>query len=364
MQNNNKSTLLIVDDTPENLTHLGNLLAPYYRVKVANSGARALSIAHQSEHKPDLILLDILMPDMDGYAVLEQLKEHSDTHDIPVMFVTSLEDSHDEAFGLSLGAADYVTKPIKPAILLSRIQNQLELTRARKLLNHQNAWLEKELGQRLLQIEQIRELTLVALESIADVRDKQTGHHSLRTQAYVKLLCEQLVKNGVYVDELTTERIDNITKAAPLYALEKPNISHEVIFKQGQFSAEDINILKTYPILGAQALWQAVQPDADYSQYNFLNIAVDIAKHRQEKWDGSGFPQGLEGKQIPLHARIMALADIVDSFVKQDKYPSELSLEDLLALIKANRGVHFDPAIVDAFFASVDKIITASKSVL
>ena len=349
----NKSTVLIVDDTPENLTVLGQLLQPYYRIKVANSGPRALVIA-QTNPKPDLILLDVMMPDMDGYTVLIRLTENPDTADIPVMFVTALENTEDEAHGLDLGAVDYIAKPIRPAIVLSRIRGQLELKAARDLMRNQNAWLENEVACRIMQVKHMRDITIRALASIAETRDNETGNHILRTQAYVALLCEQLVKSGYHLDELSPEKIELITKAAPLHDMGKVGIPDHILLKPGQLTNDEFTIMKTHAMLGSNAIWRAIQHEQDQSDLDFLHVAIEIAHYHHEKWDGSGYPEGLSGTNIPLSARLMALADVFDALMNKRVYKPAFSFDHAIAIIEADKEKHFDPSIVDAFLARQD----------
>ncbi|MCF7986525.1 MAG: response regulator [Methylovulum sp.] len=346
---NQKPTLLIVDDASENLAVLIDLLMPVYRIRVANSGQRALDVANTLP-KPDLILLDVMMPEMDGYQVLTHLRQNPKTADIPVIFVTAMESSDDEALGLDLGAADYLTKPIRPAIVLSRIRSQLELKNTREQLLAQNSKLEAEVELRAKQLQTVRDISIRALASIAETRDNETGKHIIRTQAYVRVLCDHLIEQGIYADELTSKKSDIITKAAPLHDIGKVGIPDHILLKPGRLNDEELVIMRTHAKIGADALWRAIQTEEDHSGLGFLFVAMDIAHYHHEKWDGSGYPEGLKEYNIPLPARLMALADVYDALINRRVYKKEFSLEQTLAIIKDGRGSHFDPQIVDAFF--------------
>jgi len=348
-----KRTLLIVDDTPENLRILGEILAPYYRVRVANSGERALVVAG-SEPRPELILLDIMMPGLDGYQVLTHLREQEKTQDIPIIFVTALDGDEDEAKGLALGAVDYITKPLSPAIVLARVRTQLELKDARDRLHDQNAWLEAEIARRMAENLRIQDVTMRALASVAEVRDKETGAHILRTQNYVRVLAETLARDSRYSEVLTPQTIALYSKAAVLHDLGKVGIPDAVLLKTGKLDAHEWEVMKTHAQLGADAIWHAIQYEHDTSGLEFLFVAMDIARHHHERWDGSGYPDGLSGANIPLSARLMALADVYDAIITPRIYKRALSREAAEKVIIEGRGTHFDPDLVDAFVSCRD----------
>ena len=342
--------VLVVDDTPGNLAVLGELLAPSYDVRVANSGERAL-VAAVAEPHPDLVLLDIMMPGMDGYEVLRQLKADARTADIPVVFITALDHDEDEANGLALGATDYITKPIRPAIVLARVRSQLELKAARDLLRDQNAWLDAEVRRRLRQNQTIQDVSLRALASLAEARDRETGNHIMRTQGYVGELAQQLATSPRHVRALTPDLVEMYTKAAPLHDIGKVGIPDHVLGKRGKLDAAEWEIMKTHARVGAEAIWRAIENEPDHEGIEFLYHAMDIARSHHERWDGLGYPDGLAGEAIPLAARLMALADVFDALISRRVYKAPLPFEDAVATITAGRGSHFDPDIVDAFLA-------------
>jgi putative two-component system response regulator len=348
-----KATILLVDDTPHNLSVLGDILMPQYQVRVANSGARAL-VAAQKTPYPDLILLDIMMPEMDGYDVLRKIKIIDEIKDVPVIFVTALDSTDDEAHGLDLGAVDYITKPVNPAIVLARVQTHLTLKHAQDMMRDQNAWLESEVQRRMRQSQLIQDVSMRALASLAEARDNETGAHILRTQNYVRILAEELAKIPKYADILTPDVIDTYTKASPLHDLGKVGIPDYVLHKAGKHTPEEWEIMKTHAQLGADAIWRAIMDEDDQSALHFLYVAMEIANYHHEKWNGSGYPSGLSGESIPLSARLMALADVFDALISRRVYKPPFDVGHATELIIEGRGSHFDPEVVDAFLAHVD----------
>ena len=342
--------VLIVDDTPGNLEVLGELLSPLYEIRVANGGERALAAA-AVDPQPDLVLLDIMMPGMDGYEVLRRLKSDPKTTTIPVVFVTALDHDEDEARGLELGAADYVAKPIRPAIVLARVRSQLELKDSRDLLRGQNEWLDAEVRRRMRQNQMIQDVSLRALASLAEARDWETGNHVMRTQGYVAVLAQQMATLPRYRQTLTQERIDSYTKAAPLHDIGKVGIPDRVLGKPGKLDAAEWEIMKTHARVGADSIWRAIALEPDHEGIEFLRDAMDIACSHHERWDGTGYPDGAAGEAIPLSARLMALADVFDALISRRVYKAAFPVADAVATIVQGRGSHFDPDVVDAFLA-------------
>lgn len=346
------TTILLVDDSPANLSLLSDLLLPHYDVRAVNSGERALRAA-ASKPRPDLILLDVMMPDMDGYEVLWRLRQDAATADIPVVFVTALGTSVDEAHGLELGAVDYITKPLKPAITLARVKAQLELKAARDWLTDRNAALEAEVSRRMAENIFIQNVTIRCLGHLAEIRDPETGNHLRRTQKYVQLLCEELRPLEAFADFLTDENIDLLVRSAPLHDIGKVGIPDHILLKPGKLTPEEWTVMKTHSDIGSFAI-QQVEADAERS-VAFLQCAKLIIRHHHEKWDGSGYPDGLVGAAIPIPARVMALADVFDALISRRPYKEPFSLDTAIRMITDGRGSHFDPAVVDAFSARVSE---------
>ncbi len=351
-----RATLLIVDDTPHNLVILGELLSPLYNIRVANSGQRALACV-SLDPKPDLILLDIMMPDMNGYQVLEQLKADIVYSSIPVIFVSALGEDEDETKGLRLGAADYIHKPVRPAIVLARVQTQLELKAARDRMREQNVWLDHEVKRRMQQNIMIQGVALRSLASLAEARDTDTGNHILRTQGYVNLLALELATLPHYSQRLTPEIIERITRAAPLHDIGKVGIPDAILHKPGSLNPEEWVIMKTHAQIGAESIWRAIQFESDHQGLDFMYTAMEIAGSHHEKWDGSGYPQGLAGDAIPLSAQLMALADVFDALISRRVYKPPFSVDETVRLVLAGKDSHFAPDIVDAFVRRQDEFV-------
>ena len=355
-----RQRVLIVDDTPQNITVLGELLHPHYAVRAANSGERALRAAH-SDPRPDIILLDVMMPGMDGYEVLQRLHAERETRDIPVIFVTAMDSAESEERGLELGAVDYITKPIKPAIVLARVRAHLELKHARDRLANQNEWLEREVARRMSENLLVQDLSMRALACLAEARDTDTGHHILRTQAYVDILAHQLEHHERFADALADGRLDMVVKAAPLHDLGKVGIPDAILLKPGRLTPEEFEIMKTHAAIGAAAISQAMRDAlaaADESlaaqasgAFAFLEVAREIALSHHEKWDGSGYPAGLAGDTIPAAGRLMALADVFDALTCTRVYKKPMPIDQASQIITDGRGTHFDPDVVDAYLA-------------
>ena len=360
-----KQTILIVDDTPQNLTLLGELLMPLYRVRAANSGERALRAA--ATQAPDLILLDVMMPEMDGYEVLERLRADPVTHDIPVIFVTAMDSSENEEHGLALGAVDYITKPVNPAITLARVRTHLELKQARDRLTNQNEWLEHEVARRLRENLLIQDLNIRALACLGEARDNETGQHILRTQNYVEILAQYLAQNPRFNEALAGPRLGMIVKAAPLHDIGKVGVPDATLLKPGRLTPAEFEVMKQHPVIGANAIDKAMEQalagaDAELREqakgaFAFMAVAREISLNHHEKWNGSGYPAGLAGDAIPVSARLMALADVFDALITRRVYKPPMSLEQTTQIICEGRGNHFDPDVVDAFMACRDQFV-------
>ncbi|HQU89754.1 MAG TPA: response regulator [Denitromonas sp.] len=338
--------ILIVDDTPENLAVLGDVLQPDYTVQATTSGERALAIA-AAKPAPDLILLDIMMPGMDGYTVLGRLRQNPATRDIPVVFLTALTDTQDEEHGLALGAVDYITKPIRPALVLARVRTQIEAKRTRDVLRDHNAFLEAEIARRMADNEHIQAVSIRALAHLAEIRDTDTGNHLLRTQAYVHRLATCLSDHPRFAATLTPHYVDLLARSAPLHDIGKVGIPDHILLKPGKLDDDEWKIMQTHSALGATAIEQA---ERDVSEaLPFLSLAKEIARSHHEHWDGTGYPDGLAGEAIPISARLMALADVFDALVHARTYKPGMPPEEARDIIVAGRGSHFDPAVVDCF---------------
>lgn len=343
-----KLKILVVDDTVENLDVIKEVLVEKYILFFAINGKLALKIAETQ--KPDLILLDIMMPEMDGYEVCQRLKENSLTREIPIIFLTAKADVDDETRGLALGAEDYISKPISPPIIKARIATQLTLKSARDFLKKQNILLEEKVAERTREINNIQDVTMVAMGALAETRDPETGNHIRRTQNYVRLLAQKLQSHPRFSEFLTPGVIQLLHKSAPLHDIGKVGVPDSILLKPGKLSDEEFQIMKEHCVCGGDAIVsaEAILKETQL-KHSFLYLAKEIAYSHHEKWDGSGYPKGLKGDMIPISARLMAIADVYDALISRRVYKEPFSQEKSVTIIKEGRGTHFDPDMVDAF---------------
>jgi putative two-component system response regulator len=330
--------VLLVDDNTSNLQLLHETLDGMgYKLLIAKNGKSALAIAAKAN--PSLILLDIMMPEMDGYEVCRRLKADENTSRIPVIFITALADEEDEAKGLDLGAVDYITKPIKPELVRARVRNHLELKRHRDQL-------ESLVQERTRRLALTQAVTIEGLATLAEYRDPETGGHIKRTQNYVKALAVKLKEHPRFREELQDDTIELLYISAPLHDLGKVGVRDSVLLKAGRLTDEEFEEMKKHTIYGEEALRITEQKLGGDS---FLHCAREIAYTHQEKWDGTGYPQGLKGDEIPLAGRLMALADVYDALISKRVYKPPFPHEKAVEIIVEGKGRHFDPDIVDAF---------------
>lgn len=346
-----KPTVLIVDDSPANLSLLASLLHESYTVKAVNHGAKALKIV--SDEQPDLILLDIIMPDINGYEVCRRLKADPLTRQIPIIFLTSKTEVKSEQLGMELGAADYITRPINPPILLSRVSAHLTLAASGKNLRVNNEYLEFEVAKRTQQLVALQDVTILALASLAETRDADTGNHLHRTQHYVRAMGSHLATHSRFAEFLSAAMVDILYKCAPLHDIGKVGIPDRILLKPGRYEAHEFEIMKTHPALGRDAIAKAQRTAG--KQIEFLAIAKELVYSHHEKWDGSGYPEGLAGDAIPIAARLMAVADVYDALISRRVYKAGMSHAQATQIIVEGRARHFDPDVVDAFLELSDE---------
>jgi len=343
-----RPTILIVDDTPDNIMLLSRLLKDKYHTKVATNGSTALQVAAATPDL-DLILLDVMMPGMDGYETCRQLKANPATSDIPVIFLTAKNQIEDEAMGLSVGAVDYLGKPISPPILFARVSTHLTLRAARKLLQEHNQNLERMVQQRTAQLLLLQEALILAMASMAETRAGGPSNHLRRTQHYVRALAMKLRSHPRFAASLTDQNIELIIKSAPLHDIGKVAIPDHILRKQGKLDPEEFEVMKLHAAYGRDTIMLAEQHLGGSN--SFLMFAREIAHSHQEKWDGSGYPENLSGDAIPVSARLMAVADVYDALISKRVYKPPFTHDQSLAIMRQGRGTHFDPDVLDAFFA-------------
>jgi putative two-component system response regulator len=333
-----EAKILLVDDNAANLQILREALDGLgSKIHVAKSGASALSIVEKAV--PDLILLDIMMPEMDGYEVCRRLKGNDATRHIPVLFLTALGDPEDEAKGLALGAVDYITKPINPDLVRARVRSHLELRR------YQNN-LEELVRQRTQELQLTQAVMIESLATLAEYRDPETGGHIKRTQNYVKALASKLKDHPRFRDELDEATIEMLYQSAPLHDIGKVGVRDDVLLKIGRLNDDEAASMKKHTEFGHRALLITEQK---LGKSTFLRHAREVAYTHQEKWDGSGYPRGLKGDEIPISGRLMAVADVYDALISKRSYKPPMPHEKAVQIIAEGRGSHFDPDIVDAF---------------
>lgn len=330
-------TLLVVDDVVENIEVLNDILEHDYRVKVATNGEKALSIV-MSDQPPDLILLDIMMPGIDGYEVCRRIKANPARRSIPIMFVTSMEDQEDEARGLALGAEDYITKPFNPYIVLARVKTHLALY-------DQTRELERKVNERTHELQNTRLQIIQRLGRAAAFRDNETGYHVTRMSRY-----SALIALAAGLSDLEAELIE---LAAPMHDIGKIGTPDYVLLKPGKLDANEWAIMQQHAAIGAEII--GTHDDA------LLTMARSIAATHHEKWDGSGYPQGLHGLDIPLAGRIVAIADVFDALTSSRPYKVAWTVERACIAIEDDAGKHFDPELIEAFLKALPKILEVKE---
>ncbi|MEF2484540.1 two-component system response regulator [Vibrio mimicus] len=357
MKDLTQCTILIVDDSPDNIAFMSQGLAQYYRIKAARSGKVALEILEQ--YPIDLVLLDIVMPEMSGYDVIHQIKQNAHTENIPVIFLTGKSSPEDEQLGFELGAVDYVFKPVSIPLLKSRVQTHLQNKLSKDILLNQNDYLETEVLRRSSELDRMQDAVVFALASLAETRDPETGNHLLRTQHYVKLLAQRLAATEKYREALTPRIIDTYFKAAPLHDIGKVGIPDNILLKPGKLTDSEFAIMRNHALLGKLALEKAEKLSGACTE--LIKAAKEIAMGHHEKWDGSGYPQGLKGEDIPLSARLMALADVYDALICRRVYKEPMSHEEAKAIILKGCGTHFDPQVIEAFLTEEQNFIAIAQ---
>lgn len=356
MKTPQKPKILVVDDTVFNIDVAMTALQDDYDMSVALSGKEALEAVNRE--LPDLILLDITMPEMDGFEVCKYLKANDLTQDIPVIFITAINSLASKTTAFEIGAADYITKPFDIKELQIRVKTQLTLKNAQEMLSSENMSLEKMVKLRTHEIERLRGAIISSLASLAESRDNDTGQHIKRTVEYVRCLGEKMLRDGIYQDLLNEDFLEMIIQATPLHDIGKVGIPDQILLKPGQLTTEEFEIMKQHTIHGRRALVVA-QAEADY--HPFFDVAKDVVTYHHEKWDGTGYPSGLKGSQIPISARLVALADVFDALTTRRCYKAALPFEDAFKIIVHGDGTHFDPLVVQTFLECTDAFTHIQK---
>lgn len=358
-----KHEISIVDDEPINLMILKKLLSPSFLIRAYKSGEELIQAVEKGK-KPDLILMDIMMPGMDGYETLSELRKNPDNHAIPVIYISALDSLVDEEKGFRLGAVDYIIKPFRPGIVLARVNAHVELKQARDRLKNQNEWLEAEVKRRMVENQLIQDTTLNVFAELVETRDNDTANHVLRTQNYVRIIAERLQKSDKYKNRLADDAIERIVKAAPLHDIGKIGIPDAILLKPGKLDFDEYEVMKTHCKIGGNAIRLAINKTlsgnnsenekGEITALYFLEEAEKIMNYHHERWDGKGYPEELYGDAIPISARIMALADVFDALTTVRPYKKAWSMEAVVDYILEQKGMQFDPDVVDAFENEVE----------
>jgi putative two-component system response regulator len=359
MNANGRSHVLIIDDSLGVIELLESILGSEYDISFATNGVEGLELARR--YPTELILLDVMMPDMNGFEVCRRLKANEVTRDIPVVFLTSLDSPADEELGLTLGADDFIPKPISPPVLLARVRNHLLLANSRRELKRHSDELEilvvertRELVQRDRKLIAAQTAIITAFCALAEARDNETGNHIRRTQNYVLVLAEALRSHSRFRHSLSEENIQLMFKSAPLHDIGKVAIPDAILLKPGKLTPEEWEVMKRHCVAGRNAIVMAAR-ELGEGDDNFFGFATEIAYCHHERWDGSGYPCALAGEDIPVSARLMAVADVYDALITKRVYKDAYPHDESIQMMLAERGSHFDPDIVDAMMSISDK---------
>ena len=342
---NDKKTIFLVDDDMTNLTVGKKVLSGVYTVVTLNSGSRLFTMLKKIT--PDLILLDVNMPEMDGYDVIRQLKsEESAFKEIPVIFLTALQDEEKELLGLSLGAIDYITKPFSPPLLLKRLEVHLLVESQKRQLIDFNQNLTLMVEDRTRSIVELKNALLTTIAELVESRDDITGGHIERTKTYIKLFIEGMKKHGIYRDEIEALNEESVLLSSMLHDVGKITVRDSILNKPDKLTAEEFDKMKVHTVFGSEIMDNIKKKTRDSE---FVENARIFALTHHEKWDGSGYPKGLKEMDIPIQGRIMAIVDVYDALVEPRPYKEAFSHEKAVQIIVEGKGTHFDPALIDLF---------------
>jgi putative two-component system response regulator len=340
--------ILVIDDAPEAIDVICNLLPKEYTIQVALSGKKALEILKKSDNLPNLILLDVMMPEMDGYEVCRQINADNTISGIPVIFISAQSEHLDKVKAFKAGAVDYIVKPFQSEEVIVRVESHLKLYFLQKELENNNANLKEIVSEKVNAITELQMATIYALAKLAESRDGDTGAHIERVKSCCRLISKKLCLQPKFKDSISMEFMDSIEKSSPLHDIGKAGIKDSILLKKGKLTKEEFEEIKQHTSLGANTLKEVYKK---YPGDNFLKNGIDIALNHHEKWDGSGYPNGLKGDEIPLSAQIVAIADVYDALREKRHYKDEFSHEMSHNIILQGLGNHFGPHIIDAFLA-------------
>jgi len=338
-----QKNIFVVDDSSTNLSMAEEVLEKQYKVITLSSAARMFAVLEKMT--PDLILLDIEMPEMNGYEAMRQLKSNELYAKIPVIFLTSLTDAADEAHGIELGAVDFITKPFSEPVLVNRIKNHLHI--------------DEIIRERTAQLIRLQNSIVFTLANIVESRDANTGGHIERTTVYIDILIKGMFEHGLYVEEMSGWNLESVVSSARLHDVGKISISDTILNKPGPLTPEEFEIMKTHTSAGVKIIEQMIRRTGNVE---FLQNAKLFAGYHHERWNGTGYPYGLKGLDIPLHGRILAFVDMYDALTTVRPYKQAMSHEAALRIIEEQSGEHFDPKIAEVFSAINERIAAAKDN--
>ena len=336
-------TIFVVDDNDTNLSVAKDALKDQYRVMTLPSAAKMFALIEKIN--PDLILLDIEMPEMDGFEALTLLKDNPLLADIPVIFLTSMTDSAVEVRGFQMGVIDFITKPFSEPVLLNRIKTHLNIDDLVRERTYQ-------LVEKTEQLLSLQNGIVFVLADMVENRDKGTGGHVERTTTYIKILVDAMIEEGLYIEQINELDLDLFVSSARLHDVGKIAISDVILNKPGKLTDEEFELMKTHTVEGERVIDQIVDRTGNAE---FLHNAKLFAGYHHERWDGRGYPYGLSGLDIPIQGRIMAIADVYDALVSVRPYKKPFTADEAVSMIMENAGAQFDPAIADVFYIARDK---------
>jgi len=326
-----KKTVFVVDDSVSNLTMSADVLSPHYAIMTAPSGKKVIALLEKVQ--PDIILLDIEMPEMDGFDVLKYLKGNDKFKDIPVIFLTAMTDYQLEIDALKMGVVDFIIKPFNPAVLLNRVKHHIDISN----LVH----------ERTFQLHRAKQDIVFVLADVVENRDESTGDHLARTSRFVKMLIEQMYEKKLYYDQIKDWDFSLMAECSLLHDVGKINTPDEILKKPDRLTPEEFEIMKSHTLVGEKIIEKIISRSGENI---FLNNAKIFAVSHHERWDGSGYPYGKKGEDIPLQGRIMAIVDVYDALMSKRAYKSAFTAEQSFEIVLNEKGKHFDPKIVDIFY--------------
>lgn len=346
------SRIVIIDDSQTSIDLIkGFLRKEGYKLEGVKGGVAGLKRVLQSP-RPDLVILDIKMPDLGGFEICRSIRNHPATQDIPVIFITSLSDSSSETYGLKIGANDYIVKPLNAGLTRIRIRHQLELKKADDDLEEQRNHLESMVMEKTKELDLTQDITIECMASLAEKRDNDSSYHVSRTRDYIRILCDELKEHPNYKN-IDYKIYTLFSKSAMLHDIGKVGIPDRILQKTEELTTEEFEILKLHTVYGRDALLEA---EKSLGSNSFLTYAREIAYSHHERWDGSGYPEGLKEKEIPLSGRLMAVVDVYDTLISKKVYKASVPHSKAVEIIKEEAGKQFDPMIVEIFMKCKEKI--------